>query len=186
METIDIVLRGGATALLLLISLMLIVRQPNRWIALFGSLLFFGIIGYLWSAILWPLVGRPLWAMPIYLGGHFVTVFFSLFALSVFEDDFKPNWLHGGVLLLVLVAWVLERLPLGWDLPSLFGGGTRYDNLFLTTHLIFAAIVIAAFIKVGSGISTDMVEGRRRARGWVIGVTGIYMMCSPSGPMSHK
>ena len=145
METFDIILRGGATSLLALLSMMLLLRQPNRWIGLFGSLLFLGVTGYLWAPVLWASVGQPAWSIPLYFAGHCITVFFWLFALSVFEDDFRPNWVHAAVFTLVAGMWFVQLQVSGTETPSVFAtasGLTLEDDVFVVEHLIFLAVVV--------------------------------------------
>ena len=170
MLQLDPVFRGGASALLLLLSALLwrdARRVPAGWL---GALFALGVAAYVgcsapgfapravhWHApLLAPCLGNP--------------VVFWLFAAALFDDDFKPRWPH-------LLLWAgLVGFGFGHVLAVGPGGGTAGRLTAYGLNGLSLAFALLALRRALAGWSDDLVQGRRRLRAAFVAVTGLYML----------
>jgi AraC-like DNA-binding protein len=165
---IEVALRGGAVVLLLLIAALLLRDARRVPAGVFAALFALGAAAYtIVSASVFAPV-PSLWLLPLRMIGMGNPLVFCLFAAALFDDDFKPSWLHA-------VAWLAM---VAFGLVSCF--------LIDATFLIDAAPARWAFSALGlacnalavwyvlAGRAIDLVEERRRLRGVLVVVLALY------------
>ena len=168
MSLIEVALRGGAVVLLLLIAALLLRDARRVPAGVFAALFALGAAAYtIVSASVFAPV-PSLWLLPLRMIGMGNPLVFCLFAAALFDDDFKPSWLHA-------VAWLAM---VAFGLVSCF--------LIDATFLIDAAPARWAFSALGlacnalavwyvlAGRAIDLVEERRRLRGVLVVVLALY------------
>jgi AraC-like DNA-binding protein len=159
---IETALRGGAVVLLVLIAALLLRDARRVPAAIFAALFALGAASYtIVSASAFAHMPPP-WLLPLRMLGMGNPLVFCLFAATLFDDDFKPSWLH-AVAWLTLVAFGLvaclwiDTAPARWAF-SAFG---------LACNAIGVWYVLA-------GRALDLVEERRRLRGVLVVLLALY------------
>src|SRR5580692_6968387 len=159
---IETALRGGAVVLLVLL-VALLLRDARRVPAgIFAALFALGAAAYtIVSASAFGPV-PPLWLLPLRMIGMGNPLVFCLFAAALFDDDFKPSWLH-AVAWLTMVAlgvvaclWI-DAAPARW----------AFSALGLACNAIGVWYVL-------SGRALDLVEERRRLRAVLVVLVALY------------
>lgn len=161
MSLIEAALRGGAVVLLVLVAVLL-VRDARRVPAgAFGALFALGAACYtIVSASVFALE-FPFWLSPVRVVAMGNPVVFVLFAAALFDDDFKPSWLH-ALAWLALVAIGILGLWTGIPLLRWICSG-----LGLLCNAIGVWYVLA-------GRALDLVEERRRLRAVLVVLVALY------------
>lgn len=179
MATFDLVLRGGAIALNLLLAFQFIRARPIGVGTLSGFLLTLGVASYvLLSAPAMPEslgAGRPIPLLLAVLN----PVFLWWFAMALFRDDFvwKPvHALPAGFLLGALLLRVL--------------GGATFEGVQTVLHQTILLALLAHIVWMAiQDLRNDLVDSRRRFRialaivlpiaGAVVAAGEIYAMFAP-------
>jgi AraC-like DNA-binding protein len=158
---IEAALRGGAVVLLVLVAALL-VRDARRVPAGVFSVLFaLGAASYtIVSASIFALAPSS-WLLPVRIVAMGNPVVFCLFAAAMFDDDFKPSWLH-GLAWLVLVAFGLFGMWFGVPQARWICNG-----LGLAFNALGVWYVLA-------GRAFDLVEERRRLRAVLVILVALY------------
>lgn len=155
LDSVEMVLRGGAATTFLLLAVMLLRDGRNLTLARLGALF---AISAVWSA-LWiePFCDWAFrWALPVVLILMGKTAAFFLFSRALFDDGFKMKPVHWGLLggmVALGAAWILS---VKFNLP-----GYPARIAFQLSEIALAAS--AAWL-AWNGRSADLVEPRRRAR----------------------
>ena len=160
MSTIEIGIRGGAIALLLLLVVLLLRDRRGIPVARYCALFVLGAAANLVSAA--PVVADDpsLWLIPLRVLAYGNPVVFWVLASSLFDDDFVPSWWHGAIWL-VLVAL---------NFWALVGGGSP-----VAMSRVLALLCIAfALWHVMAGRADDLVEARRRIRVSFVSGVGLF------------
>lgn len=168
MSLLEVALRGAAVVLLLLIAALLLRDARRVPAGVFAGLFALGAAAYtIVSASVFAPV-PSLWLLPLRMIGMGNPLVFCLFAAALFDDDFKPSWLHAA-------AWLAM---VAFGLVSCF--------LIDATFLINAAPARWAFSALGlacnalavwyvlAGRAVDLVEERRRLRGVLVVLLALY------------
>jgi AraC-like DNA-binding protein len=158
---IEAALRGGAVVLLVLIAALLLRDARRVPAGVFGALFALGAASYtIVSASIFA-VAPPSWLLPLRLIGMGNPVVFCLFAATLFDDDFKPSWLHA-------VAW-LSMVALG--IFCLWIGVTAarwgFSGLGLACNALGVWYALA-------GRALDLVEERRKLRAVLVVLVALY------------
>jgi AraC-like DNA-binding protein len=179
MAILDLVLRGGAIALNLLLAFQFLRARPIGVGTLSGCLLTLGVASYV-------LLSAP--AMPEALGAArpvplllavLNPAFLWWFALALFRDDFvwKPVYaLPAAFLLGALLLGVL--------------GGARFEGARTAVHQVILLALLAHIVWMAiQDLRNDLVDSRRRFRiaiaillpiaGAIVAVGEIYAMFAP-------
>jgi AraC-like DNA-binding protein len=159
---IEAALRGGAVVLLVLL-VALLLRDARRVPAgVFAALFATGAAAYtIVSASVFAPV-PPLSLLPLRMLGMGNPLMFCLFAASLFDDDFKPSWLHALAWLamvafgMVACLWI-DAAPARW----------AFSALGLACNALGVWYVLA-------GRSIDLVEERRRLRAALVVLLAVY------------
>jgi AraC-like DNA-binding protein len=180
---IEAALRGGAVVLLVLIAVLLLRDARRVPAGVFAALFALGAASYaIVSASAFAPI-PPLWLLPLRMMGMGNPLVFCLFAATLFDDDFKPSWLHAVAWLtmvafgLVACLWI-DAAPARWAF-SAFG---------LACNAIGVWYVLAER-------ALDLVEERRRLRAVLVVLLALYsaaiiateiaLPAGSGGPMLH-
>jgi hypothetical protein len=158
---IEAALRGGAVVLLVLVAVLL-VRDARRVPAgAFGAMFALGAACYTIVSASVFAFEFPFWLQPLRVVAIGNPVVFCLFAAVLFDDDFKPSWLH-ALAWLSLVAVGILGLWTGIPLVRWICSG-----LGLLCNAIGVWYVLA-------GRALDLVEERRRLRAVLVVLVALY------------
>jgi AraC-like DNA-binding protein len=158
---IEAALRGGAVVLLILVAALLLRDARRVPAGIFGALFALGAASYtIVSASIFA-VAPPSWLLPLQVIAMGNPVVFFLFAATLFDDDFKPSWLHGlGWLFMVALGisclWI-GVTPARWT----------FSGLGLACNALGVWYVLA-------GRALDLVEARRRLRAVLVILVALY------------
>ena len=162
MSLVEAALRGGAVVLLVLIAALLLRDARRVPAGIFAALLALGAAAYtIVSASVFAPV-PPLWLLPLRMIGMGNPLVFCLFAAALFDDDFKPSWLHAVAWLtmvalgLVACIWI-DAAPARW----------AFSALGLACNALGVWYVL-------SGRALDLVEERRRLRAVLVVLLALY------------
>jgi len=184
---LDAALRGTLIALLGLLAAVLLRDRPRLPAARAGVALALGLIVQVASSTPWfeASVSR-LWQTPLVAVSVGNAVLFWVFVQALFDDEFALRPVH-------VAAWLLAAAVSGLNCALLNGSGLPLASVTLglqrATPLVFSALAAAA---AASHWRDDLIEGRRRLRGFIV-VTGIcYTLAmlvarlgSPQGRLSN-
>jgi len=167
LSTLDLALRAGATALLLILAALLF-RDFRGAIA--GRLAVAFALGSAAHAVTYGIgatspvsIGHaPLIALST---GNIVV--FWLFTRALFDDAFKMRWRHA--LLWTAVAG-FSFINCAWIAPA--SGNVRFSIIAINL-LVLGFIALAAGQTIASW-SADLVEGRRRLRVFIVSAAALY------------
>jgi AraC-like DNA-binding protein len=159
---IEAALRGGAVVLLVLIAALLLRDARRVPAGVFAALFALGAASYtiVSASAFGPI--PPLWLLPLRMMGMGNPLVFCLFAATLFDDDFKPSWLHAVAWLamvafgLVACLWI-DAAPARW----------AFNAIGLACNAIGVWYVLA-------GRALDLVEERRRLRGVLVVLLALY------------
>ena len=162
MSLVEAALRGGAVVLLVLIAALLLRDARRVPAGIFAALFALGAAAYtIVSASVFAPV-PPLWLLPLRMIGMGNPLVFCLFAAALFDDDFKPSWLHAVAWLtmvalgLVACIWI-DAAPARW----------AFSALGLACNALGVWYVL-------SGRALDLVEERRRLRAVLVVLLALY------------
>lgn len=167
LSDLELILRGGACGVLVLVAVLLLRDHRGTAGGRLGALFALSGAAYAISTAL----GEPVrwWAAPILAltaGGN---VAFWLFARALFEDGFRPRLAHGALWLAIALVGVVQGLVL---VPLHFPAAA-YVAAFLTLEtLAFVGLTTAQVIAARGG---DLVEPRRRLRLYVVVIAVVYV-----------
>jgi AraC-like DNA-binding protein len=155
-------MRGGAVALLLLFAVLL-VRDARRVVAAnFAALFALGAACYtIVSASMFAEAAPPPWLLPLQIAAMGNPVIFWLFAATLFDDDFKPSWVHAAAWL-VLVAFGIFGL---WS-------GVAWGR-WICSGLGLACNALGVWYAL-AGRALDLVEERRKLRAVLVIAIALY------------
>jgi AraC-like DNA-binding protein len=159
---VEAALRGGAVVLLVLIAALLLRDARRVPAGIFAALFALGAAAYtIVSASVFAPV-PPLSLLPMRMIGMGNPLVFCLFAAALFDDDFKPSWLHAVAWLtmvalgLVACIWI-DAAPARW----------AFSALGLACNALGVWYVL-------SGRALDLVEERRRLRAVLVVLLALY------------
>jgi AraC-like DNA-binding protein len=167
MDEIDMLIRGAAIGILLLIAAKCLRAEQRINIGWVGALYAAGAIGYLlWGhpgVTQWPQLARLLVGV-LALSTPF---FFWTLTRLIFEDGFSLRPSHWALLCVIVAVGVAQAILPGIRLPWLPG------SLRLGFRFVSLALIIHAFWVVWSGWTADLVEKRAQFRLVFLVGTGI-------------
>ena len=162
LATLDWALRGGTCALLLLLAAVLVRDYGRETSARLGAAFALGTTAYaLTSAAGYPAIAGA-WSMPLLALSAGNNVVFWAFSTALFDDGFRLRWWHAALwLLLVGAGFAMCLAP------------TPLLGLALTlSSLVFGVL---AMIPALTSWRIDLVERRRRLRGFVVVASSLYI-----------
>ena len=182
MSLIEAAFRGGAVVLLILVAILLLRDARRVPAGVFSALFALGAACYTIVSDSTLAFEPSPWLWPVRVIAMGNPVVFWLFAASLFDDDFRPSWLHA-------LAW-LSLVAIG-----ILGLSTGMPQLrWICSALGLACNVIGVWY-VLAGRATDLVEERRRLRAVLVIVVALYSVAiiiseialpgSSAGPMLY-
>ena len=143
--------RGGAIALLLLLTVLLLRDGHRSLIARIGAFYAFSAAGAMVGGA--PEIGldRALWLLPFRALTYGNAAVLWLLAGAMFDDEFKPAWHHAA-------AWI------GLVALGIFGIYSSLDRPLLPFNALRLACILLALRQGLAGRAADLVEARRRFR----------------------
>jgi AraC-like DNA-binding protein len=169
-QTADLLLRGGASLLLVLLA-ALVLRDHGRVAA--------GWLGTLFAAgtAAFTLCSAPgmharlgWWSAPILAGVSGNNLVFWLFARALFDDGFRPRLWHGLLWLAIVAVGVIEVLILE---PASSPAAVPLGIALTAQTMLFAILSAVQIVATWRG---DLVQPRRRLRLFVVGATATYIV----------
>jgi AraC-like DNA-binding protein len=183
---LDAALRGTLVALLMLLAAVLGRDRPRLPAARTGVALTLGLcVQVVSSTPMFEALVPRLWQAPLVAVSVGNAVLFWVFVQALFDDDFALRPLHG-------VAWLAVVVLAGFNCAVLAGGASVLAPVTMGLQrgapLLFAVL---AAIAAASHWRSDLVEGRRRLRAFIV-VTGVaytlamlvVRLASPQGRLS--
>lgn len=158
---IDAALRGGAVALLLLLSVRLLREARRSAAGLYGGLFAACVAAYVVNSSPSVFALHAPWLWPLTIASMGNLALFWLFARASFDDGFKASWRDGLVWLgLVSVGLACAFLHQPWLCHG-----------FQALQFVLLALGIGEALR---GRAADLVEERRRFRVVVITASAVY------------
>lgn len=173
---IDLFLRGGVFTLALLLA-GLSARYKHSAAAKAGGLLTLGVAVY---ALNWPLhdAADNAWIAVMRAVAAGNAFLFYLFASALFDDEFRLRPWHAPL----WAAFVAASLGCSWSPESAHELVNQALRPTLAVFsLVFAALGVHTTLASQAG---DLVEERRRLRGFVVGAAALYIALVAAGQLS--
>ncbi len=164
--TLDIGLRGGAIALLLIVAVATLRRGRGLPAARLGALLAVGAAAYAVCSSPGPHGDPPLWFAPVLVLCTGNAAVFWLFAHALFDDSFRLKPWHALVWLGLVVWPVADLLGAGFTTHWLVGVAVRVAVILLA---------LLALVQTVRGWGSDLVEGRRRLRLFILIAVALHI-----------
>lgn len=164
---LDAALRGMLIALLMLLAVVLGRDRPRLAAARAGVALTLGLcVQVVGSTPAFEALVPRLWQAPLVAVSVANAVLFWVFVQALFDDDFVLRPVHG-------TAWLAVAVLAGFNCATLAGSASVVAPITMglqrAVPLLFAVL---AAIAAASHWRSDLVEGRRRLRAFIV-VTGI-------------
>ena len=173
LASLDLALRGGAVALVLLVGATLL-RDHGRLIAArLGALFTLGTAAYVICSAAGLQGHLGGWAFPLLALSAGNNVVFWIFASALFDDGFRLRPWHIGLWLLLVVLGLVECFVWGPQPPgSMTALATALAIGLTLSSFVFAALAVAQTL---ASWRADLVEGRRRLRLFIVGASSAYI-----------
>ena len=158
MPPIELVLKSGTAAILLLTGLLLLRDRRHMTTGPFGGLLALSVAA---TAVLSVTGARSPWLWPVMLVAMGTPALLWIWAGAQFVDDFRASW----------------RDALAWALLPLVGavGIWQWRPWMATAEdLVGLSFVLLTAWRVMAGLRDDLVERRRRLRPVLVGLAVLY------------
>jgi AraC-like DNA-binding protein len=166
LAALDIALRAASVAILLVLAVSLF--RDARY-ALSGRLAVafaLGSAAHAATAGFGPASAISIWHAPLIALATANVVVFWLFSRALFDDAFSVRWWHG--LIWVAVA-AFSFVSCMWLAPA---GHARLS--IVASNLIALSFILLAVGQMIASWSTDLVEGRRRVRLFIVASAALY------------
>ena len=167
LSTLDLALRAGTTALLLVLAASLF-RDFRAAVA--GRLAVAFALGSAAHAVTYGIGATTpvsIWHAPLIALSTGNIVVFWLFTRALFDDTFKMRWWHA--LLWAAVAG-FSFINCAWIAPA--SGSVRVS--ILAINLLVLGFIALAVGQTVASWSVDLVEGRRRLRVFIVSAAALY------------
>lgn len=166
MLLLDFVLRGGGSALLALIALVLLRDRRESGLARLGAAFACGVIVHVWRTAPGFSALDPRIAIPVIAVTTGNTLLFWLLARRIFDDGFALRPWHGAAWGLIVLLQVANQL----------GAGSQVLGPLLTIQA--PAFATLALIQTVRTWRDDLMERRRRLRVFVVLASAVYILAS--------
>ncbi len=173
MSVTELVLRMASVTLLAFVAILWLRDSRGNLVGPMGALFCFAIASYLLCPPLYRHWQLGVLEAPFFFGCYGAAVFFWLMSRAIFDDGFRLRLWHGGLLLIMEVLGVWQRL----GESQVLGAGFELGQVPLVLHqLLSLGITVSALILAFLGRAGDLVEARRRFRDLFVGVSGVYIL----------
>jgi AraC-like DNA-binding protein len=164
--TLDLALRAGTTALLLVLAASLFRDFRNVIAGRLAVAFALGSVAHTASYAIGSTAPVTYWDAPLIALSTGNVVVLWLFTRALFDDSFAMRWWHIA-LWAALVAFSLVNCM--WIAP----GGNARASIIAINLLALGFIALAVGQTIASW-SADLVEGRRRVRGFIVSAAALY------------
>lgn len=169
MDSLDVILRVAGGTLLTTLALLVVVDRPKGMTSWLFALFVTGICGFLaGNTSDLELLPSGTAATLADLLGKTAAVYLWLFGLSAFDEEFRPGPVH----ILISAAW-FGAVLLGQ--AGLMGGSAASASSWLRIVLGVGMVLHLAW-RLLRDRAGDLVEGRRRARLVLAGVSAALLL----------
>jgi AraC-like DNA-binding protein len=158
----DWALRGGTSALVLLIAAALLRDHGTLAAARLAALFAVGTGAYAVTSVAGFSPQLGLWTVPLIALSAGNNVVFWTLAAALFDDGFRPRWWHAALWLLLVLAGTA-------------GCFLAWPPLSIALTLSSFAFAVLAMAQALASWRADLVEGRRRLRLFVVGASSLYI-----------
>jgi AraC-like DNA-binding protein len=169
LHTVDHALRGGVIALVLLMAGLLFRDHRRSLAARLGAAFALGVAAYAVCSAEAFAAHPALWHLPILVLCLGNAIVFWLFARALFHESFSLRWWHAALWATPVVVGLIEILVL---LPAHSPAAEIVGVALTLSALAFALLAVAQSL---AGWRVDLVEGRRRLRGFIVGASAAYI-----------
>jgi AraC-like DNA-binding protein len=166
-QSLDLALRGGASLLQLFLAALLLREHGTNVAARLGAAFAIGAAAFVLASTPGFAGNSAWWRPPVIAVATGNSVVFWLFARAMFDDRFALRWWHA-------LLWGVLAVVGFWNCfgLSLYPIAARSIGAALElTALAFAVLAIAQSLATWRN---DLVEGRRRLRGLIVGAGAGY------------
>lgn len=162
---LDVALRGAAVALFVVIAVATLRRGGNRPAVWLGALLSIGAAAYVVCSAPDHIGHRATWFAPVLALCTGNVAVFWLFSRAVFDDSFWPRPWHALLWLALVIC----------PLVDLFGGNlSTWPPAKVVLRIAPVGLVLMALVQTVAGWRSDLVEGRRRLRLFILAAVAIH------------
>jgi AraC-like DNA-binding protein len=167
LSTLDIALRAGTTALLLVLAASLLRDFRGAVAGRLAAVFALGSAAHAVTYSIGSTLAVSIWHAPLIAVSTGNIVVFWLFTRALFDDAFQMRWWHA--LLWTLVAG-FSFINCAWIAPA--SGNVRFS--ILAINLLVLGFIALAVGQTIASWSADLVEGRRRLRVFIVGAAALY------------
>jgi AraC-like DNA-binding protein len=167
LPTADIALRAGTVALLLVLAASLFRGFGTVLAGRLAAAFALGSAAHAVSYSIGATSPVSAWHAPLIALSTGNVVVFWLFTRALFDDAFKLRWWHGLVWAAVAVFSFVNCM---WIAPA--PGGLRIS--IIAINLLALGFIALAVAQTIASWSSDLVEGRRRIRVFIVGAAALY------------
>lgn len=173
MHALDLTLRAGGAVLIVLLGSLIVWRNRATLAGWLAGALALTVASHL----LCPHVLRS-WGVgwvtgPVLLACIGVPAAFWLFTSALFDDRFRLRAWHALPLLLLLAAGTAEAVVRA-AAPQ--PPAALLATLAVSSRVIAIGLIVAALARALAGHAADLLDARRRLRGWLVGLAAAYMI----------
>ena len=166
LSTLDIALRAGTVALLLMLAASLVGNFRKVVAGRLAAAFALGSAAHAASYSIGPILPVSAWHAPLIALSTGNVVVFWLFTRALFDDGFRLRARHGLVWAAVAAFSFVNCL---WIAP---GGHTRLS--IVAINLVVLGFIGLAVAQTVTSWSADLVEGRRRVRVFIVAAAALY------------
>lgn len=175
MPEFDLPLRGASVALFLLVAVAVMRQGGGRLAAWLGAALSIGAAAYAICSAPGHIAGLSIWSAPLLALCAGNVVVFWLFTRAVFDDSFRLRPWHAGLWLALAAC----------SLAALLGAAPATSRpVQAALRLVPVALVLLALAQTVAGWRSDLVEGRRRLRLFIIAAVVLHTAISATVDLS--
>lgn len=171
LQSVDLALRGGVLALLLLIAALLLREHARATVARLGAVFALGAGAYVICSAGLQTDVFPGWQVPLHILSGANCVLLWLLASALFEEDFRLRWWHVCAWGAMVVLTAINCL----HLLGSSGAAGLLKTLQLLAMLSFAGL---ALLRTAATWRADLLESRRRLRLFVVVSASAHLVVS--------
>jgi len=177
-QLFDVALRGGSIVALLLLGGLLARDHGRSPAARIGVAFAIGVAAYAVCSAPGVAALRTWWHAPLLALASGNAVVFWLFARALFDDGFAPRDWHAVLWLAFAAAGLVDFFVIG------AAAGPITDRLGVALALGRAILAVIAVVQTLATWRADLVEGRRRLRGFMVGAIAVYILANTASELT--
>jgi AraC-like DNA-binding protein len=166
LPTLDIALRGATVALLLVLAASLFRGFGTVLAGRLAAAFALGSAAHAVSNWIGATSPISIWYAPVIALSTGNVVVFWLFTRALFDEAFKLRWWHG---LIWAVVAAFSFVNCMWLAPA---SGVRLS--IIAINLLALGFIALAVAQTVASWSSDLVEGRRRVRVFIVSAAALY------------